>query len=57
MDCPFVPFHIRVGITRHVGIIKCGRSINELATGLRTMNSCSLEQVKKHGVGRLIAAI
>jgi len=57
MDCPFVPFHIRVGITRHVGIIKCGRSINELVTGLRTMNSCSPEQVKKHGVGRLIAAI
>jgi hypothetical protein len=57
MDCPFVPFHIRVKITRHVGIIKCGKNINESVTRLRTRNSYSPEQTKKHGVGRLIGAI
>ncbi len=56
MDYPFVPFHIRVGIVRHVGVIECGRSISESITRLGTRNSYSPEQIRKHGVGRLIRA-
>ncbi len=56
MDCCFGPFHIIIGIAKHVGILECGRSINESITRLGTRNSCNLEQNKKHGVERLIRA-
>jgi hypothetical protein len=33
MDCLFMPFHIRIGIARHVcGVTKCGKSINGSTT-------------------------
>jgi hypothetical protein len=41
-DCPFVPFHIRVGITRHVELQNVGKNINGSITRTRTKNSCSL---------------
>jgi hypothetical protein len=43
MDCPFVPFHIRAGIARHVEFIECGKNINLSNIGTRTKNSCSLK--------------
>jgi hypothetical protein len=41
MDCPFVPFHIKANIVKHVELTKCGKSINGSNTSIGTKNSCS----------------
>ncbi len=43
MDYPFVPFHIKVGIVKHVEVTKCGENINGSITRLGTRNSCNLK--------------
>jgi hypothetical protein len=41
MDCPFVPFHIKVSkYCLTCGITKCGKIINGSNTSTRTKNSC-----------------
>ncbi len=49
MDCPFVPFHIKTSIVKHVelqNVVKITRT--------RIRNSCSPKQIETHGVGKLI---
>jgi hypothetical protein len=57
MDCPFVPFHIRASIARHVELQNCGKNINGSIIGTRTRNSYSVKQIEKHGVGKPIGTI
>jgi hypothetical protein len=43
MDCVFVPFHIKAGITKHVEFTECGWSINGSTIGTRIRNSYNLK--------------
>ncbi len=42
MDCPFVPFHIKANIVKHVELQNVAIELMD-QPGARTMNSCSLE--------------
>jgi hypothetical protein len=58
MDCPFVPFHIKIGITRHVELLNvAGTLMDQSRAQELRIPIYSPKQIKRHKVGKSIGTI
>jgi hypothetical protein len=54
MDCPFVPFHIKASIVRHVELQNVAWALMDQSQDQEPKKIIVLEQIVRHGVERSI---